>query len=57
MRYFLLKKYDTTHQMAKNTNKALGFLFGRFYLITGKRSIIKAAVPQFTPVATGIMSA
>ena len=57
MRYFSLKKYEKIHQIAKKTNKMLGFLLGKFYLITGKRSIIKAAVPQFTPVATGIISA
>lgn len=57
MRYFLLKKYERIHHKAKKTNKILGFLLGKFYLITGKRSIMKAAVPQFTPVAYGMISA
>jgi hypothetical protein len=47
----LLKKYANRQYTPKNKNIGPGFLFGRFYFITGNNSISTAAVPQFTPVA------
>ena len=38
-------------QNAKNKNRSEGFYPGRLCFMTGKNSIIIAAVPQFVPVA------
>jgi len=51
IKYFLLNSIEAKHHPAKNINKIAGFLFGKLSLIRGKSSMIKAAVPQFTPVA------
>lgn len=48
---FLLKKYDRVHHKAKNRNTYPAFLLGSVYLITGNKSITKAAAIQLTVVA------